>query len=92
MKKEPKNKPNIAAMTGRAIVKKYLESFGKDAFKEYLGVNVSNFLADNFEEIREFIKNNTSLLSLLIIYYFVNFCVIFWFIFYRRTFIISNNN
>lgn len=58
-----KNKPNIAAMTGRAIVKKYLESFGKDAFKEYLGVNVSNFLADDFEEIREFIKDNTSLLS-----------------------------
>ena len=54
-----KRKPNVAAMTGKAIVKKYLESaFYKESEQMYLGTKLSNFMSDDFEEIAEFVKDN----------------------------------
>lgn len=59
-----KRKPNVAAMTGKAIVKKYLESaFYKESEQMYLGTKLSNFMSDDFEEIAEFVKDNNSLLT-----------------------------
>lgn len=59
-----KRKPNIAAMTGKAIVKKYLDTcFSKEASMQYLGTKLSNFMSDDFEEISEFVKDTESMLS-----------------------------
>lgn len=58
-----KQKPSTDAMTGRSIIKKYLDSFGDIAEKDYLGTKVSNFLSNDFEEIVEFVKDNNSLVS-----------------------------
>ena len=62
LKKFLKTKPSMLASTGRMIVKKYLDSF-KNSNMMYLGKPVSAFLADDFEEIVDFIKDKDSLVS-----------------------------
>lgn len=57
-----KNKPSPYSMTGRGIIKKYLENF-KGSSNEYLGTTIANYLADDFEEVSRFILNHDSSVS-----------------------------
>ena len=57
-----RNKPNPYAMTGRGIIKKYLENF-KGSSEEYLGTTVADYLAYDFREISKFILDHDTVVN-----------------------------
>lgn len=57
-----RNKPNPYAMTGRGVLKKYLENF-KGSSEKYLGTTVSDYLADDFREISKFILDHDTVVN-----------------------------
>lgn len=58
-----RNKPDFSAMTGKAIITKYLKSFGKIYEKSYMGTTVGKFLISNWDECKEYLIYGKSILA-----------------------------
>lgn len=52
-------KPSQNAQTGKALLKKYLDKFGKQASAKYVGLTVSEYLISIFDEVSMYMQKQT---------------------------------
>jgi hypothetical protein len=57
-----KRKPSNCAMTGRVILRRYLDNF-KGASKNYMGTTAGNYLADIFDEVMGYMLDHNSIVT-----------------------------